>query len=87
MENIKIISDLVSEMEIEADKLENKGIKAAAPRLRKILQTIGKACKAGRQEAQNIKNGTKQEIEKEESENTTDTNGNNIDSVTDTAAE
>ncbi len=73
MENIKIISDLVSEMEIEADKLENKGIKAAAPRLRKILQTIGKACKAGRQEAQDIKTGANKEPAKEESENTADT--------------
>jgi hypothetical protein len=75
MKNIDIINESITSMNEEAAKLE-KGVKASAARLRKILQVIRQACKEGRAEAIAIKNGVSAEPEPApEPENNTEDSG------------
>jgi archaellum component FlaC len=67
IDTIKEIMDSISE---DVGKLEVKGIKSAAPRIRKALMEISRACKEGRKEVQEIKNkGSISEPQDSESDN------------------
>ncbi len=56
MNNVDKIKELMTELEDEVEKLEEKKVKAAAARVRKALMEISKCCKDGRKEAMEIKN-------------------------------
>lgn len=55
MFNFNKIKELINGIAGDVEKLEIKGVKSAAPRIRKALMSISKHCKEGRKEVQEIK--------------------------------
>jgi hypothetical protein len=55
MKSVDQIKAILESMQPDIEKLEMKGVKAAAPRVRKALMDISKACKEGRKEALEIR--------------------------------
>ena len=55
MKSVDKIKELITGLEGEVAKLEEKKVKAAAARVRKVLMEISRQCKEGRKEAMDIK--------------------------------
>ncbi len=72
MINIDKINELMSGIKGDVEKLE-KGVKAAAPRIRKTLMEVSRLCKICRKEVQEIKS-TGVASPEEKSEPATETN-------------
>lgn len=57
MKSVDKIKELITGLEGDVAKLEEKKVKAAAARVRKTLMEISRQCKEGRKEAMDIKRG------------------------------